>query len=260
MILYKLRAEFFALPILAAVLILFAFAQTAEAKEPPKYKIRVDLTENLVFIDEWDIKLQEYVSTEHVFLCSPGRASTPTPTGTFTAKPRAIDWTYDPAGTGEWIRFRSYASVYVNSATNITQSIVFHSLPSSRPDYHQINQRDLDLMGQPSSQGCVRLLPRQAAWIRANCDGSTVNIYYGAGYNSGFWSLREELRKEVPSKAIYPDMSVTENTKFIYTYFGDTIEKLSDMAEISADKIIELNSDIDFSKGIPAGLAVRIKD
>ncbi|MCL2771744.1 MAG: L,D-transpeptidase family protein [Oscillospiraceae bacterium] len=251
--------------IIFMTLVMFPYMQPVEAaqtdKVHAKYQIRVDLTENLVFIDEWDSDSQAYVPTEHVFLCSPGKDSTPTPTGTFTTKLWPIDKPYDPDGTGEWVRFRSYASCYVNSVTQITPSICFHSVPYTKPDYKYISLPDMKLMGQPASHGCIRLWPRQAEWIRVNCGvGTTVKIYYGPGYNMDYWNLREALKKEIPTKDSYPNTVVTSQTKFIYTYFGDTLDGLAKMAEISADDLIKLNPDIDLQSGnIAVGLAVRIK-
>ena len=252
---------FFCTILIAFAVLTFFHMQSAEAAiEPHKYQIRVDLTENLIFIDEWNNDLQAYAATEHVFLCSPGMYATPTPTGTFTARPRAIDWEYDPKGTGEWERFRSWGHCYVNATTTITGAFVFHSPPSSRPDYGYVSQRDIDLMGERSSHGCVRLWPRQSAWIRMNCNGSTVRIYYGPGHNDDLWYLREDLKKEAPPKELWPNTLITEKTKFIYTYFGDTLESLAEMAGISTDRIIELNPDIDLSgQNIKVGLAVKIK-
>lgn len=252
--------SFAILIILSALNIFYGHPIEVEAaKEPHKYQIRVDLTENLIFIDEWNSDLQTYVITDHVFLCSPGMYATPTPTGTFTARPRAIDWQYDPEGTGEWERFRSWGHCYVNSTTTITGAVVFHSPPSSRPDYNSASQRDIDLMGSRASHGCVRLWPRQSAWIRTNCDGATVKIYYGAGYDDKLWQIRENLKEEAPPKELWPNTVVTENTKYLYTYFGDTLEKLAEMAGISTDDLIELNSDIDLTGDIQVGLAVKIK-
>ena len=230
------------------------------AKEPHKYQIRVDLTENLVFIDEWNADKQAYVATEHVFLCSPGRPATPTPTGTFTAKPRAIDWQYDAAGTGEWERFRSWGHCYVNGTTTIVGAVVFHSPPSSQPNYDSASQREIDLMGSPASHGCVRIWPRQSAWIRANCDGATVKIYYGAGYSDELWYLREDLKQEAPPKEMWPNTVITDKTKYIYTYFGDTLESLSELSGVTVEKLIELNPGMALKgKNIKVGLAVKIK-
>ena len=240
--------------------VLFAPISQAVAKEQPKYQIRVDLTENLVFIDEWNEDSGKYVLTEHVFLCSPGRPATATPTGTFTLKPRAIDWEYDPKGTGEWVRFRSWESCYVNGVSHMTTAIAFHSIPSTRPDYDYVSQNDIDLMGKQSSHGCVRLWPRQAEWIRKNCIGATVKIYYGAGNDDDLWYLRESLKKESPKKEMWPNTVITKKTKFIYTYFGDTPELLAEMADVAVEKLIELNPDVNLKKKtIDTGIAVRIK-
>lgn len=257
---FKFKAFILTLCAAATIFSIFSYAQPVEAADMPKYQIRVDLTENLVFIDVWNDSLQGYAITDHVFLCSPGRYATPTPTGTFTAKPRAIDWQYDPNGTGEWIRFRSWESCYVNGATNITSAIVFHSIPSTRPDYAYVSQTDIDLMGKPSSHGCVRLWPRQSAWIRANCSGATVKIYYGAGHDDKLWNLREALKEEAPPRDMWPNTVVTENTKYIYTYFGDTLEGLAKMAGIESEELIKLNPGLNLEgETIEVGLAVKIR-
>ena len=256
----KIIAKYLVFSVLLIFAVLVSSKLPAEAKEQPKYQIRVDLTENLVFIDEWSVNLKKYVLTEHVFLCSPGKPSTPTPTGTYTAKPRAIDWEYDPNGTGEWSRFRSWPSCYVNSCTNITQAIVFHSIPCTKPDYRYVSQKDIDLMGYTSSHGCVRLWPRQSEWIRKNCGGATVKIYYGPGYNDDLWYLRERLKKEAPKKEMWPNTVITKYTKFIYTYFGDTLASLAEMSGLTTDELIKLNPDLGLKKGsVKTGLAVRIK-
>ena len=258
---FKIKIFFPVILILIAFAVLnLVFVQPVEAaNQPHKYQIRVDLTENLVFIDVWNSDLQGYAITDHVFLCSPGMYATPTPTGIFTAKPRAIDWTYDPQGTGEWERFRSWGHCYVNGTTTITGAYLFHSIPSTKPEYGYVNQRDIDLMGSRSSHGCVRLWPRQSTWIRKNCDGSRIWIYYGDGNNEKFWRLREDLKQEAPPKELWPNTLITEKTKYIYTYFGDTLEGLAEMAGITADKLIAMNPGIDLTGEIEVGLAIKIK-
>lgn len=231
----------------------------ADSKEPHKYQIRVDLTENLVFIDQWNPNSKAYEPTEHIFLSSPGRSATPTLTGTFIAKPRAIDWEYDPNGTGEWVRFRSWASCYVNGVTTIKGAYYFHSVPSTKPDYSYVSQSDIDLLGQVGSHGCVRLWPRQAAWIRENCNGSTIKIYYGEGYDSNLWNLREALKKEAPDKKLWPNTVITENTKYIYTYFGDTYDSLAEMSGLTKEEIGKLNPGLNLKEKVPVGVALKIK-
>ncbi len=250
------------LSLVLMVCLVLAPISTFAAADKPRYTVDVELGNNLVFINEYNPELGYYERTEHVFLASPGvligGGRSATPVGTYTLR-SLTDNQYSREGT--WYRFRRYASCYVNYVTQISGDYLFHSTPHSAPRYNSINMKNVAEMGQFASGGCVRLWPRQSAWIWSNCNGAKVYIYYGEKTEESN-RLREELMAEMPTYDEWPNTKVLENTKFLYTYPGDTLESLAELSGKTVEQLALLNPNLDFealASQIPVGLAVRIK-
>ena len=97
--------------------------------------------------------------------CSVGKASTPTPTGTFRA--------------GQKYRWKELIGPsWGQYATRITGGILFHSVAGYRSGTpYNISAGEYNKLGGPASAGCVRLNVRDAKWIYDNCQsGMTVSI------------------------------------------------------------------------------------
>lgn len=72
-------------------------------------------------------------------------------------------------------------NLYGQYATRITGSILFHSVPYVTQHQDDLEYDEYNDLGQPVSQGCVRLAVRDVRWIYAHCPiGTPVVIYDNA--------------------------------------------------------------------------------
>ena len=130
------------------------------------YYIEVIRNQNVVIVYGLDSNNQ-YTKIVKVFICSVGKASTPTPTGTFK--------TSDKASWG-WLVGNLYGQYY----TRITGSILFHSVPYTKKAKNTLEWDEYNKLGTAASKGCVRMTVRDVKWIYDNCPrGTTVKIYDG---------------------------------------------------------------------------------
>ncbi len=146
-----------------------AFDLTARAASP--YYVEVDLTNQIVTVyDNGNVSESGIVRQ---MICSSGKASTPTPKGTFTLpkKSRASE-------RSEWYYFAS-SRCYAKWATRINGGILFHSIlfnsKKGKPTSTSVNA-----LGTKASHGCVRLKIEDAYWIAMNVPaGTKVKIFDG---------------------------------------------------------------------------------
>ncbi|MDR2898840.1 MAG: L,D-transpeptidase, partial [Clostridiales bacterium] len=195
----------------------------------PAYKIKVDLTNQLTYIYRFNgDNAYEFMD---VWASSAGAPETPTLQGTYTLKPL----TY--AGTGEWYYFKSWPC-WVNYCTQISGDFCFHTPPMYVDgDYSKTPMSSISEMMYARSHGCVRLLPRQAAFMWHNMGGCKVELIYGT-LTEETNRLRDELLMEIPlNSANYPDPVITDKTNYIYTYHNDTPEKLSRLTGLSIEEL-----------------------
>lgn len=95
------------------------------------------------------------------FVCSPGKASTPTPTGTYYAKKSARWQILMGPSWGQY-------------GVHVVDGIYFHSIPCSQPNLYNIPTYDYYSLGTPASHGCIRLLVRDEKWIYDHAGGSGI--------------------------------------------------------------------------------------
>ena len=127
------------------------------------YKIYVDISDQRVYVLGWDGT--GYNEQTRAMVCSTGRDSTPTPTGTYQAYGRRSD---------EWFYFTEF-NCYAKWAYGIVGGILFHSVTYSRDK--KLNQSSVNNLGRKASHGCIRLSVDDAKWIWDNCPtGTTVVI------------------------------------------------------------------------------------
>ncbi|MDD5953382.1 MAG: L,D-transpeptidase family protein [Oscillospiraceae bacterium] len=86
------------------------------------------------------------------FVCSPGKASTPTPTGVFTAQKSARWQILMGPSWGQY-------------GLNVYMGIYFHSIPCGQANVFNVPSYDYYTLGTPASHGCIRLLVRDEKWI-----------------------------------------------------------------------------------------------
>lgn len=90
------------------------------------------------------------------FACSVGKASTPTPRGTYYTD-RKHRW--------KGLMGPSYGQY----ATHVVGGIYFHSVAGSSMSIHNIKASNYNMLGSPASHGCIRLCVRDAKWIYDHC-------------------------------------------------------------------------------------------
>lgn len=130
------------------------------------YYIEVIRNHNVVIVYGLDGN-NKYTKIVKVFICSVGKSSSKTPTGTFK--------TSDKASWG-WLVGNLYGQYY----TRITGSILFHSVPYTKKAKNTLEWDEYNKLGTAASKGCVRMTVRDVKWIYDNCPrGTTVKIYDG---------------------------------------------------------------------------------
>ena len=130
------------------------------------YYIEVIRNHNVVVVYGLDSN-NKYTKIVKVFICSVGKSSSKTPTGTFK--------TQDKAKWG-WLVGNLYGQYY----TRITGSILFHSVPYTKKAKNTLEWDEYNKLGTAASKGCVRMTVKDVKWIYDNCPrGTTVKIYDG---------------------------------------------------------------------------------
>lgn len=236
--------------LLTAILIAVC-AKPVSASEPPLYNVKVDTVNQLTYVYQRN-ENNEYDLMD-IWATSSGKPSTPTIQGEFTLRPLKY------GGDGEWYLFASWPC-WVNYCTQISGNYCFHSPPMNvRGVYEKTPMSSISEMMYAKSHGCVRLLPRQAAFMWHNMAGCRVQTYKGQATDETN-VLREQLLKEIPTSAAnYPDPIITDYTTYWYTYHGDTIEKVCTLTGRTPEELRALNPSFDFSLPLGPGKAIRIK-
>ena len=130
------------------------------------YYIEVIRNQNVVIVYGLDSN-NNYTKIVKVFVCSVGKSTSKTPTGTFK--------TSDKAKWG-WLVGNLYGQYY----TRITGSILFHSVPYTKKTKNSLEWDEYNKLGTAASKGCVRMTVKDVKWIYDNCPrGTTVKIYDG---------------------------------------------------------------------------------
>ena len=130
------------------------------------YYIEVIRNQNIVIVYGLDSN-KEYTKIVKVFVCSVGKSSSQTPTGTYK--------TQDKAKWG-WLVGNLYGQYY----TRIVGSILFHSVPYTKKAKNTLEWDEYNKLGTAASKGCIRMTVRDVKWIYDNCPkGTVVKIYDG---------------------------------------------------------------------------------
>jgi len=141
---------------------------TAEVKlEAGKYYLLVDIEKQLLSV----YTMQEEHPDQLVrqMICSTGAEASPTPQGTYQIYSRQ-----------EWMT--SFVRTYARYATRFNGHYLFHSSGSMKKTPDSIIDQCYQSLGQPVSQGCVRLCMRDAKWVYDHCkNGSVVRIAAAGG-------------------------------------------------------------------------------
>lgn len=127
------------------------------------YLIRVNRYANCVTVYTKD-ETGAYTVPVKAMVCSVGLdGGTPLENGSITDK---YDWRL------------LFGNVWGQYAVRFNGHIMFHSVPYMTPSKDTLKEGQYNLLGQPASQGCIRLAVADAKWIYDNCDkGTKVEVY-----------------------------------------------------------------------------------
>lgn len=127
------------------------------------YLIKVNRLANCVTVYTKD-EAGEYTVPVKAMVCSVGlNDETPLESGRISDK---YDWRL------------LFGNVYGQYAVRFNGHIMFHSVPYTVQSKDALKDGEYNLLGQPASQGCIRLSVADAKWIYDNCDnGTKVEVY-----------------------------------------------------------------------------------
>ncbi len=127
------------------------------------YLIKVNRQQNIVTVYVKNA-YGEYTIPYKAMVCSVG-FDDDTPTGTFQIYQRY-----------KWLPL--YGGVYGQYSVRFNGPILFHSVPYYTQDKGDLKYNEYNKLGNPASQGCVRLSVADAKWIYDNCANGTVVVVY----------------------------------------------------------------------------------
>lgn len=71
-----------------------------------------------------------------------------------------------------------FGNTYGHYSVRFNGHILFHSVPYTSPANYALKEGQFNLLGEPASQGCIRLCVEDAKWIYDNCaKGTVVEVY-----------------------------------------------------------------------------------
>lgn len=130
------------------------------------YYIKVNRQSNCVTVYAKDDN-GEYTVPVKAMVCSVGLNNT-TPLGVGEISDK-YDWRL------------LFGDVYGQYAVRFNGHIMFHSVPYTTTSKDALKEGEYNLLGQPASQGCIRLSVADAKWIYDNCrKGTKVEVYDSA--------------------------------------------------------------------------------
>lgn len=152
------------------------FLQNAASAEA-KYYIEVDITNQYVTVYR-----KSDMQVIRQMICSTGKSSTPTPTGTYVMPPKSR--------STERAKWYTFADCYAQYASRIRGSYLFHSYLFSAKSDSAVIRSSVSNLGSQASHGCVRLRIADAKWIAENCgSGTKVKIYRSGVRNNAIRQL-----------------------------------------------------------------------
>ncbi len=166
--------------------------------EKDAYRVVVDLCHQVVIAYEKG-ETGEYTVPVRYMVCSSGKRSTPSPSGTFEI------------GTHR-VRFGKFVhdGVFGQYWTQITGRIYFHSLLYSQRSAKTYTKNSYTALGSAASHGCIRLLVPDARWIYYHiAPGAQVEIRKGSEDDTETAAIKERLtRAALPETR--PDLKAGE--------------------------------------------------
>lgn len=75
-----------------------------------------------------------------------------------------------------------FGNSYGQYSVRFNGHILFHSVPYTSPNNYSLKEGQFNLLGEPASQGCIRLCVEDAKWIYDNCARGTIVEVYDSEY------------------------------------------------------------------------------
>ena len=155
------------------------------------YYIDIIRNQNVVLVYGLDNN-GNYTKLVKTFICSVGKPSSPTPTGTFK--------TSDKASWG-WL----VGNIYGQYFTRINGDILFHSVPHEKKDKSTLEWEEYNKLGTGASKGCIRMTVKDVKWIYDNCPrGTTVKIHDGNLPSGVVKPTAQKISADSPNKGWDP--------------------------------------------------------
>ncbi len=142
---------------------------------PSNKRITVDCYNGITTVYGYNSETGSYDTPINAFLCSVGRLTDKTPSGTYRIY-RKYESKIMNGRDGSYSVWAPYISCF-NGA------IYFHGVASIDRTPNQIGHGTWGALGSPASSGCVRLAGIEAKWVYENCPIGT-SVYVGS-YSQG---------------------------------------------------------------------------
>lgn len=139
-------------------------ALPAQSVEHPLL-VYVSTAEQRVYVYRWTD--QGYEGPARTFVCSTGKAGSPTITGIYQTQEHC----------GEWYWFNAY-QVWAKYAIRIRGPYLFHSTLFSRRSDDSAQQSSIRALGQKASHGCIRMAVEDIYWLYQNTEKGFTTIIY----------------------------------------------------------------------------------
>lgn len=155
--------------------------------DPDRYKIEIDLTNQVITVYEKD-DAGQYGTIVLQGLCTTGNEENPTGAGTYKLG-------HLKERFGYFVAFGQYAQYW----TQVVRGIYIHSIMYDSKDITKLSKSAYNGLGKALSHGCVRVLPAHAKWIFYNCPpGTACQITKSKAKDD---ALVKRLKAEKPSLA-----------------------------------------------------------
>ena len=151
-------------------------AKQTQAATTTAAQAESDTAEQADIVDEASLHIVVYLKSQvtvvyepsgeiaKAFICSTGKASTPTRTGNYKIRAK--------------YRWRlMIGNCYTQYASSFSSGYLLHSIPYNKRNAGTMSNASYDKLGNPASSGCVRLCFRDSKWVYDNCPiGTSVRV------------------------------------------------------------------------------------
>lgn len=106
-----------------------------------------------------------------------------------------------------------YGDVYGMFVSGFSGPYLFHSVPYITPVHNDLDAAEFNKLGEPASQGCVRMMVSDVYWIMKNCDVDTPVHVIDADKNAD--PLGKPAAVKIPADAKWDPTDDTEGNPYL---------------------------------------------